>query len=249
MRKDCPFCQIRGLTPDTKQHLYLLPAPKKYRSPQYYCHRCGAKGYAGPKTLWLHKNSKTSPKPESFELFTFNFLPEESKPIRDYLLTRGLGQEDILRRARWSPDIPGRAIFPLYVGGVPKVLSCRAVDKREPKYLTYGPMGHYVYGLDEVETWAVVCEGVISALNTPHGVALYSKHLTIHQRDLLASRYSLLINAIENDNPAAIKDKKRFTTIMSNYMPVYEINFEPGQDPATLGFKAMEEKIRVATAG
>ncbi len=245
VRKNCPFCRVRLGTPDTKQHLYILPKTGKFRRLTYYCHRCGASGPVS-KTMWLIGDTRKRVDPASIDLFSFKIRSEESDKLYNYLVDRGLSKGVIYKKARWSPDLPNRVIFPLWVNKKVVLINARSIDKdEEVRYITYGDKSKYIYNFDEVDDWAVLCEGVFDALSTPHGICIFGKRISTVQKDMLISKYRVIFNALD---PDALKEKIALTKLLSRYMKIYNIKFKKGEDANSIGWNEMVKRIK-ATGG
>lgn len=234
--KNCPYCEVRGFTPDTTQNLCINTDMKVY-----HCWKCGAKGRWKGKLLLSGKTSRKLD-PAAFDLLGFDIETPESKVIFKYLLGRGLIPDEILKEVRWSPQMKLRAIFPVYVDGEIKVFNARAVRKDDkPKYVTAGSKEKYVYRFDLFDSWSTLTEGPLDAHSSPHGIATFGKGISEYQLRLIASKFSTVFVAYDPDAPKARHDT--YYALKDAGVDTYLVYLPKGYDPNKLGLAEMTQRI------
>lgn len=249
VRLNCPYCVAHGKSPDTRRHLYVNTA-----SNLFFCQRCNEAG-VWDDSIPMEQPKITQNKFEDIDIFSFDYVPQFSKRmagIREKVLAYGLTRlpkEIIYSKAAWSPDLPERLIFPMWHPSISGVIICwqgRAiVPDIKPKYLTCGIKSEYVYEYDSVEEWAVLCEGPIDALSTPHGIAILGKCLSKFQIDMIGSKYLRVYWFLDKDtvNEKKVVEQKKE---LAKYVSVIDIPFEngDGKDANEIGYDKMIEKLR-----
>lgn len=228
-RYNCPYCVLKGKSADTKGHLYVNEAKGVF-----HCKRCDERGrWDGKQTLRAYK-AKPSRSLRGLDLFTFNIKGGERQ--FEYISKR-LPEDVVRRKCRWTPTVPNRVFFPFGED----YWQARSIDGKKPKYLTYGRTSEYVYNAEEVEDFAVILEGPINALSTPHGVAIFGKALSRTQEYILTFKYKRLIVALDY---GAEKEAKEMQKRLANYVKTDIIYLEDERDANNLGWDYMEEKIK-----
>lgn len=236
VKSKCPYCPGRGLTPDPEEHLYTNP-----EKGVYFCFRCQATGVVKLRGGGLARPVSVKA-PRQIMLFSFKLLCKESTPIYNYLLGR-LPYTAFCHAVKWSPDVPGRAIFPIFIHDKLVFWTARAIGNREPKYLSSGSKSFFVYNMQPGDDWAVLCEGPFDALSTPNGVAIFGKLPSKRQVALLVNRYKMIYIALDGD-----ADRKETIKSLIPYVRVKEVRIgtdDEGrkEDPASLGWREMQRRI------
>ena len=238
----CGYCG-GVLRSDTKGHMYVNVEKRVYN-----CKRCDASGKLDPdEILKKYKSYKrTKAQTKDIDLFNFDIVTREAKSVFAYALTR-LPKSIVRKYCRWSPQLLGRLIFPIYYKEL-LGYSARTIlaEGRRPKYLTSGPKSKMVYRFDEVEDWAVITEGTIDALSTPHGVCAFGKSVSEFQIKLLSSKYNTLYIALDAD--AERTAKKLETKLKKMRVKVYRLQLPEGEDPNSLGYEQMKKLIEEASS-
>ena len=206
----------------------------------YFCFKCGDRGRLAGGLL--PPPIRTAPA-RQIDMFTFKIKNAESRAVYEYMLGRGFPSELIEKCVRWSPDLSGRAILPLWTGDKIPYWTARAINGAEPKYLSSGQKSKFVYGIDRAKGWAVLCEGPLDALASPNGIAIMGKIPSAIQLSLIASRFSTVFLAIDGDAP---KERLELKRQLQRYLTVKEVYLEADEDPASLGIREMESRIREA---
>lgn len=245
-RVNCPYCvRVAGKSPDTGGHLYINEEKKVF-----HCKRCGHSGKhdfkmtSAPPTYRPPKNNF-----DKIELFNFRFANSNDDAMKVYSYAIGrLPHSIITDRTMWSPDMLGRLFFPVFEDGKLVSWQARSIDDSKPKYLSWGKVSEYVYNADDeyaghAWNYAVVVEGPINALSTPHGVALFGKNLSHTQFLILTHSYDTIYIALDY---GAEKDTEEIAERLDPYVKVMIIEFEDERDANDLGWAVMEQKIKDA---
>lgn len=247
-RFDCIYCVLHGLTPDKKGHLYM-----NRLKGCYHCKRCGESGAiddGGRRKIFglSPYNAVSSHRWDNIDLFTFSPMMlrgcPEAKKVFDYAIGR-LPKEIVWAHTMQSPDLPNRWFFPVWGedGRCGNIVMWQARDItgiEEAKYISWGKKSEYIYNLDHVEDYAVVCEGPINALSCPHGVAVFGKDLSDTQLLLLTHKYDTVYLALDYD---ARYWRDRMQEKLAPYVDVRIIEFEDDRDPNDLGWDYMKRRI------
>lgn len=234
IKRNCPYCISAGLTPDVKGHLYINTSKGVA-----YCHRCNYKG-RWEDTLQFPEVWSPKAKDKYADIDIFSFKVSGGENIHDYIVGR-LPEKIVLDRVRWSPQIVGRALFPLWSEGKIYAWQGRTIYPNViPKYLSYGSLSNYLYNIEYVKDWAVLCEGPINALSVPHGVASFGKHLSKEQFFLLTNRFKKVIICFDF---GAEKEAKELAKALQQFVEVKILYFEDKRDCNDLGRKEMERRI------
>lgn len=249
IRIDCSYCVIHGKTPDTKRHLYINTINNLF-----FCQRCGEHGIWDDMTPIVGAEVSQD-KFADVDIFKFDINPIHMKAMREvrekvlvYGITR-LPQKVIYEKCGWSPDLPNRLFFPIWHPNIERVVVCwqgRAIDDEiKPKYLTHGLKAHYIYEYDNVKEWAVLTEGPIDALSTPHGIAIFGKCLSDQQIGMIGSKYNRVYWMLDKDTLGDDRVKAQKNKLRA-YTFVEEIPFSPfeGKDAGEIGYERMVEKLR-----
>lgn len=228
MQRNCPYCEMSGKSKDTKKHLYI-----NTKKGVAYCHRCNYKG-RWEDTLTFPEIY--IPKPKFTDIDIFSFKVKGGEEVLDYMYKR-LPETIVMERVRWSPQLKGRAILPI----AKDTWQARAIYPNvKPKYLSRGTLVEYVYNIENVKDYVVICEGQINALSTPHGVAVFNKHISDTQLMLLTSKFNHAIIAFDY---GAEKDAKKAKEQLAKYMKVDILKFEDERDCNDLGLEVMKRRI------
>lgn len=243
-RFDCTYCVLNGLTPDTKGHLYM-----NKEKGCYHCKRCGASGALNKKDgkLGFPQYQSKGQSFKNIDLFSFNIKGKlvggffNRKKVYNYAIGR-LPIDIVMARTMWSPDFPTRWFFPIKdeTGKVVLWQARTILKEEEPKYLTCGEKTEYIYNLDCVKDYAVVVEGPINALSTPHGVAVFGKDLSDTQFLLLTHKYDTIYLALDY---GAERWRDKMQERLEPFVEVKIIEFEDEKDPNDLGPLEMERRI------
>lgn len=192
---NCPYCVSRGKTPDTTRNLF------RNTEKGVHCFRCGAVGPPPDPNSFLPTEVKAAKlKVEQIDLFSFDIINSESRRIYSYL--RGRLPEQAIKEVRWSPQLPYRAVFPIYNKGKLVTVNARSIDDTQPTYITYGDRKHFVYRLDKVLgcPYMVFTEGPFDALNSPNGIATFGTGVSLEQKEaILKAAPPLLFIACDPD--------------------------------------------------
>jgi hypothetical protein len=192
---NCPYCVSRGKTPDTTRNLF------RNTEKGVHCFRCGAVGPPPDPNSFLPVEAKAAKlKVEQIDLFDFKIMNSESRCIYSYL--RGRLPEQAIKEVRWSPQLPRRAVFPIYDKGKLVTVNARSIDDTQPTYITYGDRKHYVYRLDKVlgSPYVVFTEGPFDALNSPNGIATFGTGVSLEQKEaILKAAPPILFIALDPD--------------------------------------------------
>src|SRR3990172_6003496 len=234
LRKDCPYCRLHGLTPDTKKHLYVNTTKNVF-----FCQRCNHRG-TWEESLSFPNLWSPTPKTLYDDIDIFSFTIAGGEEIYTYITGR-LPKEVVMDRVRWSPQLGNRAMFPLWSERKIYAWQARAIETNvHPKYISYGSISNYLYNLENVKDWVVLCEGPINALSVPHGVASFGKNLSTTQFFLLTNRFKKVIIAFDF---GAEKEAKKIEEALKPFVEVAILKFEDERDANDVGYEEMEERI------
>jgi len=203
----------------------------------YYCFRCGDKGKSKKSIIAF----KTQPKLREIEMFSLKLKTKISENVLKYMESRIPNKELLLTKVRWSPDLPDRAILPIWAGGKVKFWTARSISNAEPKFLSSGKKSNFVYNINDTVGWATLCEGPLDALSCPNGIAIFGKHPSEIQLKLIISKFHTVYIALDGD---AVKDRKKLVKILLPYVKVKEVDFGKDEDPCSVGFEEMVNRIR-----
>ncbi len=241
---NCPFCL------DTKKHLYFNEAKGVY-----YCQHCNRGGSIRelPESLNLGhpgalqgQNLRVLPKKydeiELVRLISMIHIDLRAMAVYQYCLNR-LDERIIERQIWWSPDLPYRAMFPVWDGGKLVMWQGRTIEDVKPKYFTWGKCSYYLYNFEEIkDDWAVLTEGPFSCLSTPNGIASFGKHLSSVQFAMVISRFNRLGWAFDPDTR---QDRKvlEIKEDLKRFIEVVDIPLPDNNDPNNLGIDKMKELV------
>lgn len=255
---NCPFCISQNKTPDTKKHLYLNEAKGVY-----FCQRCGRGGSIGGDLIPFNTgypgasegyNSRMLPnKFDNIELAKLYYsadLDSRAYSVWRYCLNR-LPAKVVEDKIYWSPDLPYRAIFPIFSRSLMRyygeidVWQGRTIEPNvKPKYLTWGKCSRYLYNFEEIkDDWAVLTEGPFSCLSTPNGIASFGKRLSMVQFGLVVSRFNRIYFCYDTDT---YKDGKvlKLKEDLARFVEVINVEMPDQQDPNDLGWERMSELLK-----
>lgn len=242
---NCPYCNERKGTPDTKQHLYIYGAERGV-----HCFRCGYHRPVGiPREvqdliLGTELEAYTEPAPESkkpeFNPEIAHFRPAvKFRRARKYLNDRGVSDEWIEGlRLLYAPQgrYAERVIFPVFGENDAFVyFVARSVKDAEPKYLNCpGERNGYIFGLgDPRGNTALIVEGVFDAFAGIKAgypsISLFGKRINAAQcRAIAASGVSRAVVLLDADALASALD---VSVALSFYLPTARKELPEGQDP------------------
>jgi len=275
VRYCCPFCVIRGKSPDSKYHLYINVVKEKFR-----CWRCGVKGpyeyllrlLRLPREVAIIEDVRGQldsvdrddvpgelteiPWPVGYRLLSPGDLAWEYllgrgvsvEQIRDYQI--GVAQVDLYRRIYFPGfDAAGSLVF---------LVSRNYIYDEEPRYLNVGLRGvrrRFVWNLQRITSERLntlsVCEGPISAMVSGRsGVATLGKVVTgLQCSEILRASVSRIY--IELDGDAREEAFRLWCQLGSRRDGVYLVPLgldDNGrkEDPASLAPGEMSERRRSA---
>jgi DNA primase len=147
----------------------------------------------------------------------------------------------------WSPQLPLRAVFPLYTrGGQLYFFIARSVVGEEPKVLypkkAYGwhTASEVLYGSQWLTSKKVVLvEGVFDVFATPNSVAILGKVLHKPQFYLLLSLCEEVTICLDADAAQESEFIARWLQREAPWLKVSQLRLAPGEDPASTGREAM----------
>ena len=247
---NCPFCEERGKSPDTKQHLYIYG---KSGENGVHCFRCNYhrdKGMPKKVAELLDLADFFDAPGESFfdetkvlhniEQLTDCFRPAlQFRRARRYLNERGVSDDQIAgMELLYAPTgrYADRVIFPLYDNqGRVDWFIAGSISGREPKYLNApGDKGGrvFVFG-NPAGNDVAVAEGWFSAFACAKAgfaaVALAGKRISAAQCITISSLGARrVIVAVESD---AFHSGVDVALRLSKYVPTARRDLPIGQDP------------------
>jgi len=257
---NCPFCEVKGKTSDTKHHLYLYESTNSY-----YCFRCNS---TGKLTDLLSEGARSLFRPPLPEILTYfdSFdrdisprsinLDEISRPIFE-----GSDAYRYLREVRNLSDIEisyygfrigidkyrGRIIIPVtdsrgnFTYFVSRAYYGQTIRYKNPSIRKEDILFNY----DKCKTdLVIICEGVFSAIASDKflgftgeydsSVAILGSHLSWYQEMLIAGKFRKAIVALDGDRKLsefeAIENRLRKQGLL-----VSSIYLPDGKDPEERG--------------
>ena len=177
-------------------------------------------------------------------MFSLKLKTKASMKVFEYMKSRIPGRTQLLlSKIRWSPDLPDRAILPIWAGGKVQFWTARSTIGAIPKFLSSGRKSNFVYNINEATGWAVLCEGPLDALSCPNGIAIFGKHPSDTQLKLIISKFHTIYIALDGD---AIKERQNLIKVLSPYLKVKEVEFGKDEDPCSTGYDAVFTRLRKA---
>lgn len=265
IRVNCIFCHTRGKEADTKGHMYCNL--KKGLFNCFRCGAKGplsrlkdtlSLGLSVPSVNLSDLKSKINKlfrrkQSPRFDLDLYSWpIDEKSTPIAyKYMIERGFSESELdeykIRVGREFEDEKGelvrrwagRIIFPFFENSEINYLVGRAYDGGQPKYInTTGDKDAVVFGIDQVDGQAILCEGIISAIAAQRtvkvpAVAVLGKTIKDHQLLKLRCRTDKLYVSMDGDVTRDEKNKLNHKLLKAGF-EVYEINLPNGSDPDDL---------------
>lgn len=169
--------------------------------------------------------------------------------VVDYLFERGLHKEDIFNTHKmlYCLEFPMAVAFPVYSkDGIITCVNLRFIDKTDnQRYKSFGDRETAIYNPHKIRrtkgiNWAVLTEGPIDAICTPHGISTFGIGVSKAQYRKL-NKLDLVLIAFDGDKMGRFlshKVAKRLTT------HAYVINLPAEKDPADVGTFYMTQLIK-----
>ncbi len=260
-------CRVPGRAPDTSHHLYVNPSKEKY-----FCQRCQRGGTLEYLTKVLGLPSSPNQDVSLWKKVISEFvygtphveeadevdLPDDyvvmlggSKAFK-YLQTRGItwNQVEFYGLGFGTKELKNRVIFPdCDSKGNLVYWVARTYGNHKVKYKNAPvPRTKKVYNLGRItrlgyRKQVVICEGTISAnVAGYNAVCTYGRYVTSQQVELIVG-----LNAdhyvVAFDGDAFIQNLFMATKLGRKGLNVSVVQFAYDEDPASVGYEAMQEKI------
>ncbi len=244
---NCPFCFLRGHTPDTKKKLYI-----NVTKGVVHCFRCNHSGRAAdllPQVAVLEAKQSTT----DFEEAKLEPLPEgialsdlpSTHTACTYIESRGFTVKGLGSRAYFCEDyckgkysFGPRLILPVYQMGGYQGFQARALISHDAKYVNASGMNKKVllYNYDRVVSQSkelIITEGIFDCLKSgPTAVAAFGKAISDEQVRLISLNSFDRIYVILD--PEARDDAKAVARRLAMHFNTYILQLSPGVDPGML---------------
>lgn len=260
----CPYCAERGKSPDENFHLGFNTLKKRY-----HCFRCEASGrldelgtrlalvesdhdrsYMGLQSqldsIRTHypDYADTDPLVGLVDLTAFSQpLTDDTPFAMDYMLSRGFTMSEIKQHKVRVGTIgmwQGRIVFPFFDAGRPVYAIGRTYIDQEPKYYnTCGKKSLLVYGIDQADGCAIICEGVISAIAAHRttglpAVALMGKSISRFQAAKILNKCRTVWLSLDGDVSDEEKTQAIKTLRRAGDFTIWNVSLPFKKDPDDL---------------
>lgn len=253
----CPFCTLRGKSPDTKFKLYINPSKNVFN-----CFRCGYTGHAanllpllGSLEFDIKEEQQQTLKPSTVEplplqLTSLDYLLA-SHPAVSYLQGRGISSSDrILYCSDYKKEnfsFGSRLIFPIYQFGVYRGFQARTLTDHSVKYIgaTNMSKSSLLYNFDTAFAQTeelIITEGIFDCFKAgPTSVAIFGKSASDAQLRLIN------LNAFKRVyvflDPEAHKEIKALARKLAENFRTFTVTAPEGEDPGSLSYTEIRRLI------